>query len=50
MISEYAEYDTFKTGVSLMTPVIENTLFIGGAFQYKTTDGYLENLSSGDEG
>ena len=49
MIWEYAEYDTFKTSVSLTTPVVENTLFIGGAFQYKATDGYLENLSDGDD-
>ncbi|WDP91981.1 MAG: TonB-dependent receptor [Desulfobacter sp.] len=49
LLTEYAGHDTFRTGLSLKGPVKENQLYLGGAFQYKRSDGYLENLSTGDD-
>ena len=49
ILTEYASYNRFRTGLSLRGPVIEDTLYLGGAFQYKSSDGYLENRSTGDE-
>ncbi|CCK78220.1 TonB-dependent receptor [Desulfobacula toluolica] len=49
ILTEYASQNTFRTGLSLKGPMIKDTLYLGGAFQYKSSDGHLENLSTGDE-
>lgn len=46
---EYGSYNTFRTGLNLSGPVVDNKLFLGVAAQYKVSDGYMENLSTNDD-
>ena len=46
---EYGSYNTFKSSLSLSTPIVRDKLFWGGTFQYRSSDGSYENLGSGDE-
>ena len=49
VFGEYGSYDLIKTGAALSGPVVQDTFFLGGAFQYKTSDGYFENLADGND-
>ena len=55
LFGEYGFYDTgkavplYRVGGTVSGPIIEDKLFIGAAFQGKTSDGYTENVFNGDE-
>lgn len=49
IVSEFGEYNSFNTGTSISGPVVKDKLFLGGAFQYQSSDGYFENEITGDK-
>jgi iron complex outermembrane receptor protein len=49
IFGEYGNYNTFRSGANVSGPVIDNKLYLGAAFQYKSSDGYIENESNGDD-
>lgn len=49
VLGEYGNYNTFRTVANISGPAVKDTLFLGGAFQYKSSDGYVENLYNGDD-
>ncbi|MCP4118633.1 MAG: TonB-dependent receptor [Desulfobacteraceae bacterium] len=49
VFSEYGNYNTFRSGINVSGPVVKEKLFLGGAFQYRSSDGFLENESDGND-
>ncbi len=49
VLGEYGNYDTFRTVANISGPVVKDKLFLGGAFQYKTSDGFVENQYNGND-
>lgn len=39
----------YRGGISLSGPIVEDTLYWGGAFQMEKSDGYVENVYDGDD-
>lgn len=48
-MAEIAEFNSWRIGGSLSGPVIEDKLFVGVSGMYGTTDGYLENVTLGQD-
>ena len=46
---EYASYNSFRSGASIKGPVTPENLYLGVVFQYDASDGYTENISTGDD-
>lgn len=42
-------YRTVRSDISLSGPVTDDKLFLGGAFHHKSSNGYWENLSTGND-
>ncbi|MCP4118635.1 MAG: TonB-dependent receptor [Desulfobacteraceae bacterium] len=49
VFGEYQSYNTFRSGVNISGPLIEDRLALGGAFQYKSSDGFIKNEHNGDD-
>ena len=49
VFGEYGSDSLIRSGAAMSGPIITDTFFLGGAFQYKTSDGFIDNLSNGDE-
>ena len=49
VFSEYGNYSTFRGGANISGPIAADRLFLGGAFQYKSSDGIVKNESNDDE-
>ena len=49
IFGEYGSDNLIRSGAAMSGPVITDTLFLGGAFQYKTSDGFIENLTNNDD-
>lgn len=49
IFAEYGDYNSLRSGVNISGPILEDKLSLGGAFQYKYSDGYVENESNGDD-
>lgn len=47
--TQYGSYDTFRGTADLSGPIIKDKLFLGGAFNYKSSKGYIENNSNNDD-
>nr|WP_319492897.1 TonB-dependent receptor [uncultured Desulfobacter sp.] len=47
--AEYASDNTYRFGVNLKQPIVKDTLYFGGAFQFDTSDGYFTNIANGDD-
>lgn len=46
---EFSSYDTYKAETSISTPLVKDRLFIRGAFQYMSSDGFYEDEITGDD-
>ena len=46
---EYASYNGFRSGASMKGPIAPEKLYLGVAFRYDASDGYTENISTGDD-
>lgn len=49
VLGEAGDDNTFRTQVRMSGPITRDRLFLGGAFQYRSTDGFVENLYNGDD-
>ena len=49
ILAEYGDYNSFRTVANVSGPVVEDKLFLGGAFQYRSSDGYVENEANGND-
>ena len=49
ILAEYGDYNSFRSVANVSGPVVDDTLYLGGAFQYRSSDGYVENQSNGDD-
>ena len=49
VISEYGSNNSVKAGAALSGPVVKDTLFLGGLFQYRESDGDYDNIGTGIE-
>jgi len=49
ILTEYSSYNTFNTEANVSGPLIQDKLFMGGAFQYSVTDSFFENDVTGDD-
>ncbi len=47
--AEYASDSTYRFGANLKQPIVKDTLYFGGAFQFDTSDGYFTNIADGDD-
>ena len=49
VFGEYAGYDTIRSGANFSGPLVADTLFMGAAFQYKISDGFIDNTYTGND-
>jgi iron complex outermembrane receptor protein len=49
VFGEYGNYNTFRSGANISGPIISDKLYMGVAFQYKTSDGYVKNEFNDDD-
>lgn len=49
ILAEYGDYNSFRSVANVSGPIVDDTLYLGGAFQYRSSDGYVENESNGDD-
>ncbi len=49
LLAEYGNYNSFRSVANVSGPVVDDTLYLGGAFQFRSSDGYVENQSNGDD-
>ena len=49
ILAEYGDYNSFRTVANVSGPVVEDELFLGGAFQYRSSNGYVENETNGND-
>ena len=46
---DFSSYNTFRASANINAPVKEDRLYLRGALRYKTSDGFVQNLSDGSE-
>ena len=46
---EFASYKTVRSSAIISGPAVKERLFLRGAFQYKSSSGFVKNLSNGNE-
>lgn len=49
VLGEYGNYSSFRTVPNISGPVVKDKIYLGGAFQYRSSDGYVENQHNGDD-
>lgn len=47
--AEYWYYNSFRSVTNINGPIVDEKLYLGEAFQYRTSDGYVQNQSNGDD-
>ena len=47
--AEYGNYDTFRTVARVGGPIVDDKLFLGLAGLFLSSDGYVENIATGDD-
>ena len=50
VLGEYGNYNTFRSVATISGPMVRDKVYLGGAFQYRSSDGYVENQYYGDDG
>ena len=46
---EYGNYNSIRAGANISGPVVDDTLYMGGAVLYRSSDGYVTNEYNGDD-
>ena len=49
VLAEYGNYNSFRGVANISGPVVRDKLYLGGAFQYRSSDGYVENLYNNND-
>jgi iron complex outermembrane receptor protein len=49
VFGEYGNYNTFRSGANISGPIISDKLYMGVTFQYKASDGFVENKFNDDD-
>ncbi len=49
VLAEYGNYNSFRSIANVSGPVVDDRLYLGGAFFYRSSDGYMENVSNGND-
>ena len=49
IFSDLASYDTYRLGASVSGPIAPDQIYLGGAFLWSRSDGFVENAYKGDD-